>query len=146
MTIEARAIPATDSRLLERLASARLPASDLGEPGQVFFAFDDAVRTTGCGGLFVAGEHALLRSIVVDPDLRGIGVGGQILMRLADEARSRGARKAWLLTTDAAAFFGGQGFETMDRADAPAAIAATRQFVDVCPGGATLMMRDLDRP
>ncbi|KQZ02892.1 hypothetical protein ASD21_21510 [Caulobacter sp. Root1455] len=143
MTIEARAIPATDERLLERLAAARLPASDLGEPGQLFFVFENAARAMGCGGLLVAGEHALLRSIVVDPDLRATGVGGRILERLAHEAGSRGARKAWLLTTDAATFFARHGFETVDRANAPAVISATPQFVDICPGSATLMMRGL---
>jgi N-acetylglutamate synthase-like GNAT family acetyltransferase len=143
MTVEARPIPATDKRLLERLAAAGLPTSDLGEPGQVFFAFGNAARAIGCGGFLVAGEHALLRSIVVDADLRGTGVGSQILRRLTDLARLHGAREAWLLTTDAATFFARHGFETVDRANAPAVISATPQFAGVCPGGATLMMREL---
>jgi N-acetylglutamate synthase-like GNAT family acetyltransferase len=143
MTIEAHPIPATDNRLLERLAAAGLPTSDLGEPGQLFFAFGNAARTMGWGGLLVAGGHALLRSIVVDADLRGTGVGGQMLQRLTDLAGSHGARKAWLLTTDSAAFFARHGFGAVDRVNAPAVISATPQFAGLCPGSATLMVREL---
>ncbi|WP_419253856.1 arsenic resistance N-acetyltransferase ArsN2 [Caulobacter sp. ErkDOM-YI] len=143
MAVDARAVPATDRDLLKRLAAAHLPTSDLGEPGQLFFAFENAARAIGCGGLLIAGEHALLRSIAVDADLRGTGVGGQILKCLSDQAQSHGALKAWLLTTDAATFFARHGFEKVDRANAPAVISATLQFAGICPGSATLMMRDL---
>ena len=49
----------------------------------------------------------------------------------------------WLLTTTAAPFFARLGFATMERASAPQALQASREFAAACPAGATCMRLDL---
>jgi N-acetylglutamate synthase-like GNAT family acetyltransferase len=62
-----------------------------------------------------------------------------MLAGLIGAARKSGAREVWLLTTTAEGFFAANGFERVVRTDAPAAIAATSQFKDICPDTAALM-------
>jgi amino-acid N-acetyltransferase len=56
-------------------------------------------------------------------------------------AGADGAERLHLLTTDAAPFFEHLGYEKLDRAEAPAAIAATEQFRTLCSGSATYLTR-----
>ena len=83
------------------LHAADLPAEDLAEPGQSFFAFRDAGGPVGFGGYLLAGGDALLRSIVVLPPRRRRGLGSEILSQLLAGVGAAGARAAWLLTMDA---------------------------------------------
>lgn len=143
MTITATLTTFDDPQLVTRLEAAKLPTSDLSTADQFFFVFTDASRAIGCGGFLLAGEHALMRSIVVDDDRRGTGAGAAILERLIVAAEIRGARHIWLLTTNADGFFARHGFNQVARAEAPPAIAATPQFSGVCPGSAAFMHRSL---
>ena len=52
-------------------------------------------------------------------------------------------RALYLLTTTAVPFFERMGFAAIDRAEAPPAIAATREFATYCPESAVLMRRRL---
>jgi N-acetylglutamate synthase-like GNAT family acetyltransferase len=128
---------------VEALREARLPTEDLTEPNQVFFAFRDADRALiGFGGYLLADRVALLRSIVVVPSQRRRGTGAAILAQLLSRAVG-GADTAWLLTTGAEGFFARQAFVRKERAEAPPAIAAARQFTSICPASAVLMCRPL---
>lgn len=106
------------------------PTHDLNEPGQRFFMLEGG---KAFGGFAAYGEHVLLRSIVVRPEHRGAGAGALVVAGLLDHASRGGARWAWLLTFSAAPFFRKLGFEDVPRAEAPASIAATRQFAIICP-------------
>jgi len=121
------------------LEAAGLPTGDLDEDNAHFFAFE----TGGFGGFVYLGDVALLRSIVVPAAQRRRGLGRVILASLIENARARGAKEAWLLTTTAEAFFVKSGFERVPRDQAPSAIADTSQFKDICPDSATLMRLDL---
>lgn len=142
---EARAVAFDDPSLVTRLKSAGLPRSDLGTADQLFFAFTTASQHVGCGGFLIANDHALLRSVVVDEDQRGTGLGAAIVEALLDEAAAQGAKAAWLLTTDAQPFFARVGFHLSPRSDAPHEISSTPQFSSICPGSAALMRRDLTK-
>ena len=54
-----------------------------------------------------------------------------------------GVRRAFLLTTDARAFFERLGFTAIDRKSAPSEILATRQAAGLCPASAVLMVKAL---
>jgi N-acetylglutamate synthase-like GNAT family acetyltransferase len=126
----------------EALRFAGLPASDLDDASVRAFAFagrDGAL--VGYGGLEIHGDEALVRSIVVEPSRRRQGAGRAIVERLLGEAAALGAVRAYLLTTNARAYFERLGFATVARADAPPAILATRQAVGLCPASAALMVR-----
>ena len=57
--------------------------------------------------------------------------------------RSAGVGDLYLLTTTAASFFTRLGFQPADRATAPAAIRASREFAEACPATAAFMRRSL---
>ena len=126
----------------EALRSADLPTDDLDEANVQAFAFADADGfVVGYGGLEMHGEHALMRSIVVETARRAQGEGRAIVDRLLAEASARGARRVYLLTTSARAFFATLGFAVVARAEAPAAILATRQAAGLCAASAPLMVK-----
>jgi N-acetylglutamate synthase-like GNAT family acetyltransferase len=120
------------------LEEAGLPTDDLNAAPFRYFC-RDGVAWGGIG----RGDDALLRSVVVQPSARGGGHGAAIVEALAAQARADGTQHLWLLTADSASFFARLGWRAADRAAAPAPIAHSRQFSDLCPASATLMMRTL---
>jgi arsenate reductase len=128
--------------LVAALSGASLPVEDLALPGRQFYRFTTALgETVGFGGVEGLGPDRLIRSFVVLPGRRGKGYGramAQMLERLAEED---GARNLHLLTTGAAAFFEKAGYEKRDRSEVPAAIAASEEFVTLCPGTAAYMVK-----
>lgn len=115
-----------------------LPTEDLLSEPFRYFNWED-VAYGGVG----EGADALMRSIVVLPQARGVGYGVVITESLVDVAREIDVRRLWLLTTNAASFFEELGWRTIDRSSAPPTIAASRQFSDLCPASSTLMVRSL---
>ncbi len=73
----------------------------------------------------------------------GTAWGGRSSERALADARAAGAREAWLLTETADPFFAGLGWSRADRADAPAAVAASVEFASACPTTAIAMRRPL---
>jgi N-acetylglutamate synthase-like GNAT family acetyltransferase len=143
--LTARPLPAGEHpELAVVLSAASLPAEDLGEPGREFFAFRDPRGTlVGYGGIEVLGRDALLRSVITVPEMRGRAYGAALVDRMLALALRRGVRRLYLLTTTAAPFFERLGFTAIDRAEAPPAIAATREFTTYCSASAVLMCRHL---
>lgn len=127
------------SDFLSALTDAGLPVDDLTDEGQFFFVSEAGVF----GGFALLGSHALLRSIVAPPSLRGTGEGRRMVGALCRKVAEQGASTVWLLTTGAADFFASCGFDRASRDDAPNAIRTTKQFSGICPGSASLMHRSL---
>lgn len=125
------------------LTAAGLPTEDLADRVVSLFALQDRGEPVAFGGLERHGDDVLLRSVVTPQRDRGRGLGKAVVDAVIAVATDEGARTAWLLTTDAGAFFSRLGFAAVPRDSAPAAIAATRQFSALCPGSATLMRRTL---
>ncbi|MBP0580241.1 arsenate reductase (glutaredoxin) [Labrys sp. LIt4] len=133
-----------DPALVANLQAANLPADDLAEPGRTFFAYETLDgRPVGFGGYELQGEHVLIRSVVVLPEVRGKRIGRNILPLLLFRAHEAGAKRAWLLTTSAPDFFYRAGFKPVERTEAPASILATRQASSLCPASAVLMTREI---
>jgi len=100
-------------------------------------------RIVGAAGLEVHGEDGLLRSAVVAPPLRGLGLGEELTKNRLAWANGRGLRSVWLLTTTAAAFFDRFGFQAADRASAPPALQASPEFAVACPASAACLRLEL---
>ncbi|PZQ78896.1 MAG: arsenate reductase (glutaredoxin) [Ancylobacter novellus] len=131
-----------EPRLAKALRSAELPTDDLwNSPGR-FFAFRTlGGRLVGYGGFERHGEDVLIRSVVVMPEMRGVGAGRNIVLLLMSRAFDEGARQAWLLTSAASAFFERMGFKAVPRDDAPEAIRQSPQAATLCPSTAALLRR-----
>ncbi|WP_258875853.1 GNAT family N-acetyltransferase [Paraburkholderia sp. BL27I4N3] len=71
--------------------------------------------TIACGGVEYYADFALMRSIVVARDARGVGLGKTVVAHLLAECRTRAIRSVVLLTTTAEHYFSGQGFAPITR-------------------------------
>ncbi len=142
----ARLRAATDldhARIRALLHANSLPTSDLeaARPQFVVACVDDQV--IGAGALQAFGSVALLRSIAVEPHLRGAGVGQSIVAELEHIARRDGIKQLILLTQTARSFFEARGYVAIDRADAPRAVRESEEFRSLCPASALCMAKTL---
>lgn len=129
--------------LAQVLERAGLPGGDVRLPGRRFFRAVDAGGLVGFGGLEGQGPDLLLRSVVVHPNRRGCGHGAALVHALEAQAAALEGERLHLLTTTAANFFYRLGYAPAAREAAPAAIAATAQFVSLCPASASYLVKPL---
>jgi amino-acid N-acetyltransferase len=133
------------SEVRQLLSSAELPTEDL-QPGMLenFLVAESAGAIVGLIGLQVHETIGLLRSLVVSTGARRYGLGGNLVDALELAAQAAGITELWLLTIDAEKFFESQGFDIVPRDVAPDAIRQSKEFADLCPGSAFLMMKELN--
>ena len=71
-------------------------------------------EVVACGAVHVMWEDlAEVRTVAVDPDMRGKGVGGVLLDNLVRRARDLGVKRVFCLTFETE-FFAGRGFVEID--------------------------------
>jgi amino-acid N-acetyltransferase len=126
------------------LLGSELPLDDLG-PDRLdgFLIAEDDNVVVGLIGLQVLGTVGLLRSLVVDKNVRSAGLGGKLVGALESAAEAAGIAELWLLTIDAERFFQRHNFEIVDRTAAPDEIRESEEFVNLCPDTAYLMRKSL---
>lgn len=95
----------------------------------------------GAAGIERYADVALLRSVVVDPALRGMSVGRRLVEEVEANARTQGVKRLFLLTKDAERFFSKMGYASLSRKEVPGAITATAQFASLCPASYPLMAK-----
>jgi len=97
-----------DGRLLSKATVT------LFEDIQEFLVAERDGEVVGCGALHVMWEDlAEVRTVAVDPDLAGQGIGSALLAALMERARAVGVRKVFCLTF-AVPFFERHGFQEID--------------------------------
>ena len=97
-----------DGRLLSKATVT------LFEDIQEFLVAEQDGQVVGCGALHVMWEDlAEVRTVAVDPDVAGQGIGSLILSALMDRARAVGVKKVFCLTF-AVPFFERHGFHEID--------------------------------
>ncbi|MGQ0764372.1 MAG: arsenic resistance N-acetyltransferase ArsN2 [Gemmatimonadota bacterium] len=136
-----RAAGPGDLEVVRRLLrESGLPVDGLEEQfGESYVVASAGSAVVGAEGIERYGSAGLLRSAVVDRAWRGQGVGDLLTRDRIDWARSAGIVELWLLTTTAAGWFPRFGFERAVRGEAPAAVRASREFVEACPASAVAM-------
>ena len=84
---------------------------------------------TGCVGLRVLEEDAILHSLAVKPGSRGVGYGWLLADASIALARFRGVRRIYLLTETASDFFAAKhGFREVDLSTVAASVADSPMF------------------
>jgi amino-acid N-acetyltransferase len=139
----APALPEDRSAVFALLADAGLPTEDLAVDLNGFEVARVDGELVGCAALEAAGDVGLLRSVAVATTRRSQGLGRALVDRCLEDAKSRGFREVYLLTTSAQGYFGGFGFQTVSREHAPSGIRATAEFASLCPSSAVLMRKVL---
>jgi amino-acid N-acetyltransferase len=129
-------------KAIDLLRENDLPVSDLTEEKRLF-ALLQGGEVVGTGGLEFSSDCAFLRSLSVKRDLQNKGLGKSICSQLEDISKQEGINCVYLLTTTAKDFFSRQGYESIERADAPESIKNTTEFSSVCPSSATVMRKCL---
>ena len=133
------ALAADRAAIVALLDAARLPTADLEQSPIEFLVADDADALVGVVGIERHGDSGLLRSLVVQPAMKGSGLGTQLVRALEARARAAGVARLVLLTQTAAPFFARLGYATIDRNDAPSAVRDSAEFRSICPASATCM-------
>lgn len=97
-----------DRRLLSK------PTVALYEAVQEFWVAERAGAVVGCGALHVMWEDlAEVRTVAVDPTMRGHKIGHKVVAELLAAAREIGVRRVFVLTFETQ-FFGSFGFVPID--------------------------------
>lgn len=136
-------VASDDVALVGALTSESLPTADLVAPNKLFWRLIHSGGVVGYVGLEIHGTDALLRSVVVDRGFKGKGLGRRLVDSAMVEAKARDIDSLWLLTKTAEPFFGHLGWQVRDRADAPADVAQSEEFMGLCPASATCMSLSL---
>jgi arsenate reductase len=131
--------PDDDPQLRTFLEASGLPVDDVETGRQEYLLAREGERIVGSVGLEVVGEDALVRSLAVAPDRRGLGLGKRLLEAAIQRARIRGIKMLYALTITAEAFAAAQGFVRISRVEVPEAIASLPQFRALCPATAVCM-------
>jgi amino-acid N-acetyltransferase len=124
--------------LLER---ASLPLDGVPASLEHFVVARDGAAVVGVAGLEHYGGSALLRSVAVDPEWRGTGVGRLLVDRVLAEAETLGVHDVYLLTTTARDYFPKMGFACVRRDELPAALGESKELGGACPKSAVAMHR-----
>jgi amino-acid N-acetyltransferase len=139
-----RAATAGDcAAVLGLLKRAGLPVAGVPAEMDDFIVDEQDGRVVGAVGLERYGDSALLRSAVVEPGLRGTGVGANLVEGILTHARERGARDVYLLTTTAERWFPRFGFLAIDRDAVPVGVQTSVEFREACPASAIVMRKTL---
>jgi len=126
------------------LIESQLPTSDLSPKNlEHFFGCGTAQAPKGVVGLEIHGAVALLRSLTVAADCRGIGCGKALVAEAERYAQSKGVTELYLHTTTADQFFERLGYRRSVRENAPEAIRQTREFSGLCPSSSAFMTKVL---
>lgn len=140
------ATPADGPVIAALLRAADLPHEDFAPHLAQFLVARRGGAVVGAVGAELCGTDALLRSLVVAPELRGAGLGGRLVDELERAAGAWGVRHWWLLTTTAEKFFAARGFRAAERCAAPEAIRRTGQFAGGCDRSAACLTRERREP
>ena len=124
MSIEVRAAKTSDVKGIRQLIDLYAPQRrilsketvTLYESVQEFVVAVDGDVVVGCGALHVLWEDvAEVRTVAVNEELRGKGIGHQILELLIKRASEIGVKKLFCLTFETE-FFGRHGFKEIEGA------------------------------
>lgn len=115
---------------IERLLAAEwLPPMAIAEFLPTFWVLESDSSVAGCAAIEIYGEAAVLRSVVVAPELRGTGEGDRLVRTALDYARKHGVQRVYLFTMHAAPFFARYGFAPVTTDDFEPAVRESWQYV-----------------
>lgn len=136
LTVEGASGADTEA-IRDLLGRNELPTSDLSAARPEFVVVRSGGQIIGSGALEHFGDTALLRSVAVESQWRGTGVGRLLVGELERRARAAGISELILLTLTAADFFRRLGYGAKDRAQVPDAVLDSTEFKSLCPASAT---------
>ena len=130
-----------DYRVLhELLENNHLPSIDIDAPSIEFILGVIDERVVACAALEKLSDTCLLRSVVVSDQHQGQGYARLLCEQLIKKAQTEQYGDVYLLTIDAQEYFLRRGFAVVDREVVPESVRESRQFSELCPGEAVVMV------
>jgi len=129
--------------IVRLLKTNTLPVSDLGSGQRMFLVARSEHKTVGCVAVEIYGASGLVRSLAVNNDFRGKGIGQKLVAEAEAWSRDNGLKSLYLLTTTAAGFFPKLNWHNIDRTIVPENVALSSEFASVCPSSAVCMMKEM---
>ena len=100
---------------------------------------DGGGRIVGCAGVEIRGSAGVVRSLAVDPERRGSGVGRDLMAAVLGLARDAGCSDVYGLTATALRMMQRLGFEAIPREKVPDNARASREFsIPACSTAAAI--------
>jgi amino-acid N-acetyltransferase len=134
-----RATAGDGPSILQLLLAAQLPVDGLIDHLDTAVVARADGRVVGCAALEIYADGALLRSVVVDDQVHGQGIGTRLTTAALDLANVLGMPAVYLLTTTAEAFFPRFGFVQIPRSEVPGGVQMSVEFRSACPSTAIVM-------
>ncbi len=131
------------SLIKELLESHHLPVEDIDTSEISFSLIKEGPDLLACAGVERFEELGLLRSVAVKAELKGKGIGSELIDAVLVQAKSQGIKTMYLLTETAASFFRKKEFTKTERSEAPESIKQSSEFSGLCPVSAVLMKKVL---
>jgi amino-acid N-acetyltransferase len=138
-----RATHADAGDLLALMERAHLPTDGLSSHLDAAFVAREGDRVVGSAAIELYADGGLLRSVAVDAECRGTGLGARLTSAAIDDAQQRQLPALYLLTTTAENFFPRFGFERITRDEVPASVQESIEFRGACPASAIVMRKRL---
>ena len=143
MNISFRNATSSDwNHIAQLLQEAKLPLDGAQDHVSNFVVAVKDESLIACAGLEVYGEYALLRSVAVNAEERGKGLGIKLTEGILKRAKEKHVQHIVLLTETAPGFFPKFGFRVIKREDAPVAVKESVEFKGACPDSAVAMQLD----
>ena len=120
-----------------------MPTDGLATHLEAAFVARAGDRVVGSAAIEIYEDGGLLRSVAVDADCRGAGLGGRLTAAAIEDAQRRALPALYLLTTTAEDFFPRFGFERITRDEVPASVQMSIEFRGACPASAIVMRKRL---
>jgi amino-acid N-acetyltransferase len=128
------------------LQGAGLPTADLrSAQGLQLWVLEAQDRILGAIALERFSTDALLRSLIVVPEMRKRGYGYRLVAQLEQDAQADGVEQLVLLTETAEPFFRGLGYDVIDRRCASDEMKQSAEFRSLCPASAVCLRKALHR-
>jgi amino-acid N-acetyltransferase len=137
------AISSDWNQIANLLKDANLPLDGARDHLEHFVLAIQDETVIGCAGLEVYGIYGLLRSVAVNAEERGKGLGIKLTQEILERAKEKHVRHIVLLTETAQKFFPKFGFRIIKREDAPAPVKESVEFKGACCESAVTMQIDL---
>ena len=138
ITIEPAA-PADWPAISALLQQSGLPLAGLADHLAHTLVARAGSQIVGCAALERYDRYALLRSVAVAAEARGIGLGQHLTHTALAQASRAEVQAVYLLTETAATFFPRFGFHPVDRSQVPPAVRQSVEFTTACPASALAM-------
>jgi amino-acid N-acetyltransferase len=116
-------------QLLERV---NLPTTRVDEHLSNFLVAREGHQVIGCVGIEIYGDTGLLRSLAVQPEYQGRGVGRQLAQAIISRARGLGLKEAVILTKTVEQWATQFGFEKVSRDKIDPRVAESWEFQANC--------------